>query len=92
MVIDRLREQVERQIGKPVTLRGIQSPELEFRGRITDRPGYILLEYRDEPAGYFWHYDTIRRLLTLAAEGQRNVTLYEGDIVFPDISVNQDSE
>ncbi len=92
MLIDRLKEQVERQIGKPVILRGLQSPAPEFRGRITERPGYVLVEYRDDVAGYFWHYDTIRRLLALVAEGQRNVTLCEGDIIFPDIPMNQSGQ
>lgn len=88
MLIDRLKQRVERQIGKPVILRGLKPADPEFRGRITHRPGYILVEYRDDIAGYFWHYDTIRRLLALVAEGRRNVTLYEDDILFPDIPLN----
>ena len=88
MQIDRLVQQAEKKIGKPLILRGLQSPDPEFRGRISDRPGYMLVEYQDDIAGYFWHYDTIRRLLALVAEGRRNVTLYQGDILFPDIAIN----
>ena len=33
MLIDRLKEEIERQMGKPIILRGVQSSDPEVRGR-----------------------------------------------------------
>ncbi len=85
MEIDRLVKETEKKIGKPIVLRGIQSPDREWRGHIAQRPGYVLIEYRDDMAGYFWHYDIIRQLVALVASGRRNIAVYEGGIQFPDI-------
>ncbi len=73
--------EVEQQIGKGIVLRGIKTPDRTFRGRISSRPGYLLLEYRDETAGYFWDYDIIKKLLALVRQGQRDCVLYDWDMM-----------
>jgi len=63
-----------------------------MRGRISSRPGYLLLEYRDETAGYFWDCDIIRELLELVRQGHRDFVLYDWDTLFagpPDDATNE---
>ena len=79
--LQELVAEVEEHIGKPVVLRAIRTPEAEVRGRIVSRPGYLLLEYRDETAGYFWEHDIIRELLELVRQGERDTVLYDWDAV-----------
>ena len=84
--------EVEEAIGKPIVLRGIKTPDPSVRGRISSRPGYLLLEYRDETAGYFWHHDIIRELLERLRQGERDVVLYDWDALFarlPDDAFNE---
>ena len=69
--------EVEQATGERIVLRGIKTPDPSVRGRISSRPGYLLLEYRDETAGYFWHHDIIRELLALIRQGHRNFVLYD---------------
>jgi hypothetical protein len=61
-----------------------------FRGRITEKSGSFLVEYRDEGAGYFWHHDVIRELLVCIRDrrGQR-ITLYDGDVQFVEVPVRK---
>ena len=73
--------EVEQQIGKGIVLRGIKTPDRTFRGHISSGPGYLLLEYHDETAGYFWDCDIIRELLELVRQGQRDFTLYNWDMM-----------
>jgi len=74
--------EVEQATGQRIVLRGIKTPNPTVRGRISSRPGYLLLEYRDETAGYFWHHDIIRELLALVRQGQHDFVLYDRDAVF----------
>ena len=75
--LEELVRQVEAAIGQPLVLRAVRTPERELRGRLVARADYLLLEYRDDTAGYFWHHDVIRELLTLVREGYRNIELYD---------------
>jgi hypothetical protein len=71
---------LEGQIGRRIALRAVREPDPSFRGRISERPGYLLVEYRDDTAGYFWHYDIIEELLRHLSRGSRSVMLCEGEI------------
>jgi len=73
--------EVEQATGERIVLRGVKTPDPSVRGRISSRPGYLLLEYHDETAGYFWHHDIIRELLKLVREGQRDFVLYDWDMM-----------
>lgn len=37
----------------------------------------VLVEYRDDVAGYFWHYDIIEELLEHLEQGRLSVVLHE---------------
>ena len=74
--------EVEQATGERIVLRGVKTPDPSLRGRISSRPGYLLLEYRDETAGYFWHHDIIRELLALIRQGQRDFVLYDWNALF----------
>lgn len=77
-----LRERVltaERATGKRIVLRNVRTADPSFRGRIVRRPGYVVLEYRDDQPGYFWHVPIVEELLRLVELGAGSVTLYEGD-------------
>ena len=77
--------QLERSTGKRILLRGIRETNPEFRGRITKRPLYYLLEYRDDEPGYFWHYDIVAELLDCLEQERVNVTLYEDGCQFQEV-------
>lgn len=63
-----LRLETELATGLRLVLRGVQFAERGLQGRITRRPGYVLVEYRDETSGYFWDLDVLCRLLAMVAE------------------------
>jgi len=75
---ERLRRQAERDLGLPVVLRPVQTPEPAFRGRLSRRRGYLLVEYADRTAGYFWDLDLLRELLDHARAGRQELTVWEG--------------
>lgn len=83
--INRRVADLERITGKPIIIRGTRLRNPLFRGRIVERSGCIIVEYRDDVAGYFWHYEIIEELLSRLEEGRRNVVLYEGDIQYTDV-------
>lgn len=74
---ERLRAETEQAIGEPIVLRPVQVPEPAFRGRITQRAGYVLVEYRDEISGYFWDLDALREMLRYVRQGRRNITVLD---------------
>ena len=84
--------EVEEAIGKPIVLRAIHTPEQEVRGRISSQAGYLLLEYRDETAGYFWHHDIIRELLELVRQGCRDLVVYDWNMVVAPLVDKADGE
>ena len=69
--------QVEAETGQRLVLRAMHAPERNLRGRLSPRPGYLLVEYRDDTPGYFWDHDIIRELLALIRQGQRDFALYD---------------
>jgi hypothetical protein len=71
------RTEVERAIGMPIVIRGIRTPDRSLRGRVTRRPGYLLLEYQVAMAGYFWHVPIIEELLARIERGEREIELRE---------------
>ena len=75
MTLDERIRRVEQRVGKPIILRGVRDPDSLWRGRLTGRPSHVLLEYRDDVVGFFWHHDIIRELLDLLEQGQTDVTL-----------------
>ena len=84
--------EVEQQIGRRLILRGVKTPDRTFRGRISSRPGYLLLEYRDDTAGYFWDYDIIKKLLALVRQGHRDLVLYDRDTLLAQSPENLPNE
>ncbi len=75
--IERLRQEAERVAGCRILLRGIKPEDPRFRGCLLSRPGYIVVEYRDEIAGYFWSEAIIEELLNAVIKGHRNLLLYD---------------
>ena len=73
--------EVEQATGERIVLRAVRTPDPSVRGRIIARPGYLLLQYRDETAGYFWEHEIIRELLELVRQGERDTVLYDWDAV-----------
>ena len=72
-----LRVQAEDALGRRMVLRAIQSPDPGLVGRISERGGYLLVEYRDRTSGYFWDLDALRMVLDVARGGRKNVSIYE---------------
>ncbi|MFQ6097129.1 MAG: hypothetical protein ACE5O2_05320 [Armatimonadota bacterium] len=85
MTIEERIRQIEEDRGKKLILRGIRTPNPRFRGRIIERPRYIVVEYRDDEPGYFWHYDIIQDLLDAIERRVTNVTLFEGGFQFVEL-------
>ncbi len=85
MKIDERIRKLERLRGKRIVLRGVRTNNAQFRGRLVERNGYIVIEYRDDKPGYFWHYEIIEELLDLVEKGSCNIILYEGDYQYMDV-------
>lgn len=90
--LETLFREAETAIGKPIVLRAVRTPERELRGRIVSRAGYLLVEYRDDTAGYFWHHDIIKQLLKLVRQGYEDFTVYDWDLVRRDLTDKSDSQ
>jgi hypothetical protein len=69
MWLERRRRQIQARLGMPVILRGVHAPDPAFRGRIFRRPDRVVLEYRDDRPGYFWHMDILREMFELLDQG-----------------------
>ncbi len=72
------RRALARALGRPVVIRGIRTPDPEFRGRLRVEPGRVVIEYQVAQHGYFWHVPIIEELLARAAAGESGVELREG--------------
>ena len=70
---------LEQATGRRVVLRGLHPVDETFRGRVVAGPGLIVLEYRDDTAGYYWHYPIIESLLSYAESGCLDVVVHEGE-------------
>ena len=76
---------LEELCGKRIVLRGVRTSNKHFRGRLVERNGYIVLEYRDDQPGYFWHYKIIEELLDLVEKRSGNIILYEDDYQYVEV-------
>ncbi len=79
---DAMRRRVqalEKRLGRPIILRAARWPDAGLRGRVSRRHGALLVEYRDDVAGFFWHLDIIDELLTCIENGQLEVTLRDAE-------------
>jgi len=61
-------------------LRPIHDPDIGWRGRVSWRAEWVLVEYQDPEPGYFWHRDLIHGLLDCLEAGQQNVSLWHDRI------------
>lgn len=87
MNIDERVRRLERLRGKRIVLRGMRTTNAHFRGRLIERNGYIVLQYRDDRPGYFWHYEIIEELLDLVEKQSGSITLYDGDYQYMEVPV-----
>jgi uncharacterized protein (DUF2126 family) len=71
------RRALARALGRPVVIRGIRTPDPDFRGRLRVEPHRVLIEYQVAQAGYFWHLPIIEELLARAADGESQAELRE---------------
>lgn len=67
--------------GRAIILRAARWPDANLRGRISQRAGALVLEYRDDGAGYFWHLDIISELLDYVDQGYFEIELREAEDV-----------
>jgi len=90
--IEARMRRIEAATGKPVILRSVRSGCDCFRGRVIERAGCFVVEYRDETPGYFWHHDLIRELLACIEQHRgRRVTLYDGDVQYVEVPAQRTS-
>ena len=75
--LERKRREVETALGRPVVVRGVQTPDSALRGRLRVEPGRVVIEYQVSEHGYFWHVPVIERLLSAALAGETSVELRE---------------
>jgi hypothetical protein len=73
--IEEKRRSLERALGRPVYIRGIRTPDPDFRGRLRVEPSRVLIEYQLAEHGFFWHIPIIEELLSRAAAGQPSAEL-----------------
>jgi len=73
--LERKRRALAQALGRPVIIRGIRTPDPDFRGRLRVEPHRVLIEYQIREHGYFWHVPIIADLLDLAAAGQTSAEL-----------------
>lgn len=73
--LERKRRSLARALGRPVLIRGIRTPDAEFRGRLRVERHRVLIEYQVAQAGYFWHIPIIEELLERAGEGESEAEL-----------------
>jgi len=67
----------ERLAGQPIVLRQVRTLDPAFKGRITRKPGYLLLEYQTAQSGYFWDIPIIEELLRRIEAGETDALLRE---------------
>lgn len=76
---------LEKRLGLRVVVRGVRSPDPTFRGGLRRIPGAVVVQWRDDTAGYFWHYDIIEQLLGHLERGCVNLTLRDGEAPSADV-------
>jgi hypothetical protein len=87
VTIDERVRAIEKRCGKRIVLRGVRTNKAHFRGRLTERHRHIVLEYRDDKPGDFWHYKIIEELLDLVEKRSGNIILYEGEYQYVEVPV-----
>ncbi|MFO7946670.1 MAG: hypothetical protein R6V19_07640 [Armatimonadota bacterium] len=80
MWLEREKAKLEAQIGMPIVVRGIHAPDPALRGRIVHKIDRIVLEYRDDNAGYFWHIDILREMFEMLGDGVFEAVLRDDDM------------
>ena len=68
--LERRRKELEAKLGLAIRVRGVRTPEVNWRGRLRRSRGRILIEYQISEAGFFWHIPIIERLLEEAGKGE----------------------
>lgn len=72
-------KRLEARYGARIILRAVHVPDPGFRGSVRRRGGRIVVEYRDDTPGFFWHHDILRELLERLERGEDDVTLRDDD-------------
>jgi len=73
--IEASRRSLERALGRPVHIRGVRTPDPQFRGRLRVERHRVLIEYQPAEHGFFWHIPIIEELLSRAAAGEASAEL-----------------
>jgi hypothetical protein len=73
----RLLRRAERVARQPILLRQIRISDPAFRGRVKQKPGYLLVEYQTAQPGYFWDVPIIEELLRRIEAGDTTAVLRE---------------
>jgi len=76
--LEEKRRALARLLGRPVVVRGLRTPDPDFRGRLQVEPGRVLIEYQVAQPGYFWEIPVIDELLDRAAAGELTASVREG--------------
>lgn len=76
---------LEKRLGLRVIVRGMRTTDPGLRGRLRRVPGAVVVEWRDETAGYFWHYDILEQLLGHLERGCVSLTLRDGEAPSVDV-------
>jgi len=69
-LLERKRRAVAEELGLPVIVRGVRSPDESWKGRLRRSRGRVLIEYQISQAGFFWQAPIVERLLEEASRGQ----------------------
>jgi hypothetical protein len=69
--------QAERAAGMPIVIKEVRVPDTAFRGRVTKKAGFLLLEYQVAQPGYFWHIPIIEELLRRIQAGESDAEIRE---------------
>lgn len=78
--LERLRRRIERRIGERIVVRAVRTPDPQFRGRISQGRGRVLIEVQAAMPGYFWEAEIVEALLRRVAAGERDALLREADL------------
>ena len=75
--LEEKRRALAQVLSRPVIIRGIRTPDPDFRGRLRVEPHRVLIEYQAAQYGYFWHLPIIEELLDRAGAGETEAELRE---------------
>ena len=66
-LLERKRRAVAEELGLPVIVRGVRSPDASWKGRLRRSRGRVIIEYQISQAGFFWQARIVERLLEEAS-------------------------